>query len=108
MCGLFPLLGPNHVIYSFFNMAVGVQPLCSAHQALPGLRRFRTAIRRTEKFANQMMKSYPLPGSIQGNQKEVARPQAQQRFFSVIGICDGSSERCAYAIKHRDTEHDVA
>ena len=106
--GQLPLLSPDHVIHGFFNMGVGVQPPCSPHEALPGLLRRRSAICLAEKFADQMMKAYPLPGSIQGNQKEVARSQAQQRLFGVIGICDGSSERCADAIEHRDSEHDVA
>src|SRR5258708_13845398 len=94
---LFPLLRPDHAIHRFFNMVVGVQPPCSPHEALPGLRWRCAAIRLAEKFADQMMKAYPLPGSIQRNQKEVARPQVQQHLFAVIGICDGSTERCADA-----------
>ena len=107
-CGLLPFLSPDHVIDSFFNMAVGVQPLCSPQETFPGLCRRLSAIGRAEKFADQMMKAYPLPGPIQRNQKEVARTQAQQHLCGVIGICDGSSERRADAIEHRDAEHDVA
>src|SRR3984957_7575739 len=77
MCRPLPLLSPDHVIHSFFNMAVGVQPLCSPHEALPGLRWRCSAIGFAEEFADQMMKTYPLPGSIQRNQKKVARPQPQ-------------------------------
>src|SRR5258708_36878202 len=105
---LLPFLSPDHAIHGFFNVAVGVQPPCSAHEALPGLRWRCSAICLAEKFADQMMKAYPLPGSSQRNQKEVARPQAQQHLFGVIGICAGSSERYAEAIEHRDAEHDVA
>src|SRR5882724_4946207 len=31
MCRPLPLLSPDHVVHSFFNMAVGVQPPCSPH-----------------------------------------------------------------------------
>ncbi len=55
-----------------------------------------------------MMKAYPFPRPISGIRKQVARPQARQRILGVIGIRDGSGERSADAIEHRDAEHDVA